>query len=481
MAGEPAAGKCVSQELFGAVVRKPSATPQANSAIAMIAPLRDCRHTRRSMKFLRRLLFAVLFSTTCVRADLAAYIAKPEPEGKWTLVSKSELGACEIIALKLRSQVWEGIAWEHDLVIFRPKECDIQDKMYLLNNGGTMKPQGLPYGVMLATMMKAPVALLMGIPNQPLFDGKKEDDLIAETFVRYLDTKNENWPLLFPMVKSLVKSMDAIQEFTAKEWPKQVDQFVVGGASKRGWTTWLTAASDARVMAITPMVIDILKMPEQLARQVVCFGGPSEQIRPYVARNLIPMPDTAAAKRLWGMVDPWTYRAKFTVPKLIVLGNNDRYWAPDALNLYWDDLPGAKWINYTPNAGHNLTTTTLNGTKGNPMRAVNATAAFTRHIMTGRPMPELTWKHDDAGETLRLTITAKPAPSAIHVWRCAAPTKDLREARWESRVVIAKDGVVEVIEPRPASGVMSFYADCDYDIDGLPFALCTQLRMAEAK
>ena len=96
-------------------------------------------------------------------------------------------------------------------------------------------------------------------------------------------------------------------------------------------------------------------------------------------------------------------------------------------------------------------------------------------------MPELTWKHDDAGETLRLTLTAKPAPDAIHVWRCAGPTKDLRDARWESRVVVAKDGVVEIIEPRPASGVMSFYADCDYDIDGLPFALCTQLRMAEAK
>ena len=41
--------------------------------------------------------------------------------------------------------------------------------------------------------------------------------------------------------------------------------------------------------------------------------------------------------------------------------------------------------------------------------------------------------------------------------------------------------MVEIIEPRPATGVMSFYADCDYDIEGLPFALCTQLRMAEAK
>src|SRR5207244_4278406 len=128
-----------------------------------------------------------------------------------------------------------------------------------------------------AKKMQAPVAFLYGIPNQPLFgeqkgQGLREDALIAETFVRYLSTKDESWPLLFPMVKSLVKAMDALQEFAQREWGVRIEGFIVSGASKRGWTTWLTAAADARVIAIAPLVIDTLNMKEQLPHQLKSYG-----------------------------------------------------------------------------------------------------------------------------------------------------------------------------------------------------------------
>lgn len=429
---------------------------------------------------LAALAAAVCFFSPFAHADLESYIKKPEPESKWEIKVKTDLGACEVTHIVLTSQVWETITWQHDLVLFRPKDAPPSDTVFLLNSGGKAKPEGFPYGVMLATKMKIPVAVLLGIPNQPLFDGKREDDLIAETFVRYLGTKDADWPLLFPMVKSLVKSMDAIQAISEKELGQKTEHFIVSGASKRGWTTWLTGASDLRVSAIAPMVIDVLNMPAQMERQVECFGKPSEQILPYVSRGLVPMPNTPEAKQLWSWVDPWTYRAKYTMPKLVVLGTNDRYWAPDALNLYWDALPGDKWISYSPNAGHDLNEKSADGKKSDPMRAANAVAAFVRHQVTKTPLPKLSWKHDDVGSKLHLAVTAEPAPKEVRVWHASAATKDLRDSRWEAREVSPADGKIDITEERPTTGASAYFAELAYEIDGLSYSLCTQLRLVDS-
>jgi len=420
-----------------------------------------------------------LRAETALPADLAAYIARPEPGARWDLVEERSIGGCDVVQLRLTSQVWQGITWEHDLVVFIPQGAPAKT-VILLNEGGKAEPKNALMGTMIANKVKAPVAILLGVPRQPLFDGKREDDLIAETFVRYLETGDGSWPLLFPMVKSLVKAMDAIQELSAQKWSGKTENFIVGGASKRGWTTWLTAASDPRVMAITPMVIDTLNMQAQLPYQIESFGGPSEQIEPYTKRGLVPLPDTDAARKLWAMVDPWMYRAKFTMPKLVVLGNNDRYWTTDALNLYWDDLPGDKYLSYTPNAGHDLTERTAQGTRLTPMRAINNVGAFIRHLLTGTPMPKLSWKHDDAPDgQLRLTVTAEPRPRQAQFWVASGQTRDLREARWEARPIdFPAEGPLVVTLPRPTEGHTAFFADLGYQIEELPQWLSTQLRIA---
>ncbi|MES2708504.1 MAG: PhoPQ-activated protein PqaA family protein [Verrucomicrobiota bacterium] len=418
-----------------------------------------------------------------VKADLKSWLDRPEPDFKWELTETIPMPACDIHRLKLVSQVWQGITWKHDLVVFAPRDAAPTDQILLLNEGGSANPKGYPYGLLLASKIKAPCAMLLGIPNQPLFDGKKEDGLIAETFVKYLETGDETWPLLFPMVKSVIKSMDTLQAFSEKHLSRKVERFILAGGSKRGWNTYLTAASDKRVSAIAPMVFDSLNMAEQLPHQKEIYGGYSKMIDDYISRGLVPMPDTVSAKKLWSWVDPWFYRERLTMPKLILAGANDPYWNTDALNFYWDGLPDQKWIAYIPNAGHSLNEKSPETGKSDRFRAIDGLCAFVRHQLTGQAMPRMTWHHDDAADgQSRLTVTCSPAPKTATLWTAAAAGRDFRQSAWQPKTLeIPADGKITALVAKPATGGQAFYIDCGYPVDDLTSHLCTQLRVTAAK
>ena len=414
-------------------------------------------------------------------ADLRSYVDKPEPAFQWqqkTTIEREQSGD-RIYDLQFVSQVWQGETWRHQLQVYRPQNAAPTAKMFLWVTGGSATPETISLGMELARKIKAPVAFLYDIPNQPLLEGNlREDDLIAETFVRYLKSKDDSWPLLLPMVKSVVKAMDVLQSFGKKEWREPIDKFIVAGASKRGWTTWLTAAVDKRVGAIAPVVIDVLNMRAQMSRQVQAFGAYSARLRPYSSRGLLPIPETPAGQRLLNMVDPWAYRDRLTMPKLIVNGTNDLYWATDALNLYWDGIPNDKWVLYIPNAGHNLRR------QDRPQREqlddlITSLAAFSRHQINGTPMPSLSWKHENFNGKLRLTIDANSAPTGARLWIARSATSDFRTVKWHEQAVSFSDGKIVAEVMAPEAGHLAFFGELDYEVDGLPYHLSTQVRMTD--
>jgi PhoPQ-activated pathogenicity-related protein len=438
-----------------------------------------------------RILFvALLLVLPRLRAGLPEYIAQPDSSYGWTLVGKSAAINATLYELRLTSQTWEGITWQHNLNVFVPinpppeVQTEARGSALLMIDGGSQsslekKPSqdALLYGSMLAQKIGVPCAVLKQVPNQPLFGDLKEDALIAETFRRYLDTHDESWPLLLPMTKAAVRAMDALGEFSAKELGGRLEKFVVTGGSKRGWTTWLTAASDPRVVALAPMVIDMLNSRPQMDHQVKTLGTWSEETRDY--HDLLRRPETEDIRHLWAMVDPYTFRDKLTQPKLIILGNNDPYWATDALNIYWEGLAGPKWIHYVPNAGHNLVQTS-EGKRLPPMAALNALGVFTRHQLTGKPMPKLAWKHDDDSGRPRLTVTAEPPPKSVSLWVAHAPTHDFRAATWQPQPLKVPGATITGEIDPPSTGSTAFYAALDYEFEGVTYSLCTQLRIVDA-
>ena len=422
--------------------------------------------------------------TPAVPGDLADYVSKPDPSFSWKLTSKIETPAGTIYDLHVVSQTWHDIKWDHGLQVIVPAGATPQPTMLIYNTGGSPNAGTAALGMAIAARVKAPVAFLFGIPKQPLFGGKKEDALIAETFVRYMETEDSTWPLLFPMAKSLVRAMDAIQAFAKQEWKADVKHFVVTGGSKRGWTSWLTAASgDKRVKAIAPMVIDTLNMPVQMENQVKAFGKPSEMIHDYVERKLVPVPDTSVARKLWSMIDPWVYREQLTLPKMLIHGTNDPYWPQDALNTYWDDLKGEKHVLYVPNAGHGLREEANGKPELLPTRAINTLSAFARSQIFDKPLPKLEWKHAGKDDSAELTV-GSPTKGKVRVWTANADTRDFRKAKWESRDLDGGvgPGTTQAYSPAPPkAGFRAFFAEAEYDLEGQPFTLSTQIRILEAK
>ncbi len=426
-------------------------------------------------------LVGLLLASVSARADLYDYVKKPDDSFKWSIKEKTVAESGTSYILDITSQTWHDIKWEHQMLVYLPTGVKPTDSIYLWNEGGRPDPVRSVLAFEVSRRGKIPVAFLYGIPNQPLFGGKKEDALIAETFLRYLKSGDESWPLLFPMVKSLVRAMDAVQAFAKDEWKTEVKSFVVSGASKRGWTSWLTGAADPRVKAIAPLVIDTLSMQKQLPHQILSFGKPSDMIRDYTDAGLVPIPKTTEAERLWSMVDPWMHREKLTMPKMLINGTNDPYWPQDALNLYWDDLKGDKWILYVPNAGHGVEQTYADGHKDR-LRAINTMAMYGRKQIKGEAMPKQSWKHDDSGDKLRITVSSDKAPKTVRVWQADATTRDFRKSRWSEREIKFDNGTASAEVDRPAEGWRTLFAECEYDEEGgVPYFLSTQLRMVEAK
>lgn len=415
----------------------------------------------------RRAILAGLLGLTggsAAWANLAEFVRKMD-DFQWSKQSENQVGEVKVVNLKMKSQVWRGLPWEHTVQVFLPKKLTHAQTALLLITGGN---PGLTETVLGATMcprLEAPVVVLYNIPNQPLLGGKKEDDLIAQTFQEFMDSGDESWPLLFPMVKSAVAAMDAVQEYSTKEG-QRIKDFVVTGASKRGWTTYLTAAADRRVRALAPMVFDNLNFSKQMPRQLELWGKYSEQIDDYSRRGLQQKMETPIGKKLVSMVDPWFYRKQLTQPKLLIHGANDRYWATDATRMYWDDLPDPKYLLSIPNAGHGLE---------DRERLLNTMVAFFHASASDKPLPRLQAKTESGGNgKIEVAVKSDAEPKAVRLWTARSMDLDFRPVKWENHVELKPEKGAFVTEvERPNAGGLAVLTEAEFEQEGRTFTLTT--------
>jgi len=402
--------------------------------------------------------------------ELDEYVAAPDPAFAFdaTPVAEEDLGTSIARAYRFTSQRWLTEAevdeplWQHWLVVYEPKETPIATGAIIVSGGSRSEtPPSFASEVgLLSWLTRTVIAEIRNIPNQPLrfaapdgsgyiAEGLKEDRLIAFAWARFLDTGNPLWLPRLPMVKAVVRAMDIVQKLKP-----DVRDFVVMGASKRGWTTWLTGAVDRRVIGIVPIVIDCLNLVPSFENHYAAYGFWAPAVAPYVEAGIMDRMEEPNFAELVRIVDPYSYRERLTLPKYIVNSTGDEFFTPDSWEFYYADLPGEKYLRYVPNTSHEL-----------EEQVAYDAISFFHAVANKTPRPEFTWGRESDGS---LWLKCTTQPSSVKVWRAVNPdARDFRlstvGAVWTSQPLTADaSGVYRAQAEVPAKGWAALLIEAEF-------------------
>jgi PhoPQ-activated pathogenicity-related protein len=440
--------------------------------------------------------FLLLVFCAAVHAQQTAldrYIARPDASYQWKVLTSSHIdgeNGYQVTVLELTSQTWrkaeevDRTVWKHSLTIIKPDRVTTSKALLFIGGGSNreMMPANPAARAMLAVETNSVVAELGMVPNQPLFfsdskeKGRTEDDLIAYSRVKQMATKDDEWLVRLAMVKSGVRAMDAVQEFLASEAGGRVkiDQFVVSGGSKRGWTTWLVAAVDKRVIAIIPTVIDALNSEAITKHHYEAYGFFSPALKDYVNHGIFPGKiGTPEYEAILAIEDPYNYRHRdrLKIPKFLINASGDQFFLPDNSQFYFKDLEGEKYLRYVPNAKHDLA--------GSDAR--ESLQVFYQSILSGKPRPRFT-SHKEKDGTLVVEVTDQPRE--VLLWQATNPkARDFRidtiGKAYTSSVLqpVSKKKYVARV-PNPTAGYTAFFIELVYDSGGrLPFKFSSEVSV----
>ncbi len=412
---------------------------------------------------------------------LDLYVYKPDPHYSYKVVKTEEADNFTIHYINLTSQSWRSpeevdrTVWTHWLTIVVPKKVKSSSALLIISGGkNTDEPptSSSPLLRKIAKDVQTVVAEIKQIPNQPLVfandNGRKrsEDSIIAYNWDKYLKTGDPEWLTRMPMTKAVVRAMDTIQEFCAtKEGGKvKINEFVVAGASKRGWTTWTTTIVDKRVIACVPMVIDMLNLVPSFKHHYAVYGDWAPAIGDYTEMKIMDWLTTPEFISMMKIVDPYSYLDRLTMPKFLINSAGDEFFLPDSWKFYLSDLPAPTYIRYVPNTGHGL-----------KPEVVDSVSAFYKAIVMRKPLPQYYWEFPDDST---IVVKTKDKPSKVTLYEATNPnardfrlnvlgrayqTKDLTEQEkgvYVGKVTPPEKGwkayLIEMIFPGPDNTTFTF-------------------------
>jgi PhoPQ-activated pathogenicity-related protein len=404
------------------------------------------------------------------KAPLDAFVADTTGFA-WAEAWSTHEGGVSTSILSVTSQSWRTTAevdrpeWKHAVGISWFDGAPTRTALVVLVGGSNDKhiepgDSNVKTIENLALVVGTPVIFVSGVPSNPLsFVGGgqnlTEDALVAPTWDKVLTTREPTWSAYFPMTRAVIRSLDAVQAFMAQQG-HPIERFVVTGYSKRGAATYLVAAADPRVVAMAPGVFDFLDFRAQAAHHLAVYGAPAAAVKPYADFDLLNRLATPEADPLLATSDPFAYRDRFTMPKLIISSPGDQFFLPDSMRYYLSSLPGETLVRVVPNTDHTLANATGDSTDG-----LSTLTGWYRALVAGKKRPHLTWAL--AGGVL--TVRADQTIEAAQLWQATNPTaRDFRReviglAYVAAPLEVAADGTVTASVQVPAQGFTCFFVE----------------------
>ncbi|CUG89209.1 GPI-anchored surface protein, putative [Bodo saltans] len=380
--------------------------------------------------------------------DLDRYVRIVDPEFGWVDAhynfSFAEDYTAHLFNLTsltyLNSSLTDRSVWTHTMVYVVPtklnESCDTAFVWLTWGSNGDVWKGDAENDVDIAVITQVaigtgcPAVAIYDIPNQKIcfYDDPSnpycasEDSAIAYTFNRYLYlNKSAEWLLLFPMAKAGIRSLDAIEEISAQVFHQPITKFIVSGASKRGWTTWLVGATDYknRILAIVPVVLDALDFNSFIHRQWKSYNAFTFALQPYAdfgltAATLLPRFASWSTE-----IDPYFYRQRLTMPKLAINAVGDEFQLLDDQAHWVHDMPGEMKTILIKDADHILIT--------NFDLVIKTAVSFCQSVVFGITRPTYTWSIDSLSGQITVTTSVAPVSVSLVQTTIATRMRDFRD------------------------------------------------------
>lgn len=370
------------------------------------------------------------------------YVNSFDPHYSYRFLYSTEFPNFSLHTLNMTSQKWmtENVTsrsiWWHYVSVVVPKDVVYTDTalVWIDEGGNDDKPPTetdlfLAIATALSVSTGVITAVIKQIPNQPMTFSddpthtlKYGDGIEGWTMKMFLQNSSEPEILLrLPCTKAVVRGFDTVINYAKMVAGVEIKKFIISGASKGGWTVWTVAAVDKRVIGMAPVVNDMLNVHKNLHHHFRSLGGWSFPLEKFQLLNITGHLDSPNMQKLLSVTDPFAYKDRLTMPKLIICASGDEFFLLDDSHYFLEQLPGLTYLRMIPNTNHAVI--------GHALSTMLTIKGFLLNILERAPFPTIKWslsQNETAGKIVMWTSEAPMDVTVYHARTLSDKRRDFR-------------------------------------------------------